>query len=137
MDIIIFLRTFVQMKTKVEIERFAKEKIKEHLNLDWKFIFKITNGSLGTMKRKGRIITFNPNYLDKDELVIKNTILHEIAHAMVFEEMKDILDKKIKLSKPVSSYVGHRSVWKDKCRKIGAIPRAKYDEKFIKVLNEM
>ena len=125
------------MITKLDIEIFAKEKIKEHLNLDWTFKFKITNGSLGTMIRRERIITFNPNYLDKGELIIKNTILHEIAHAMVLEEMKDILDKKIKLSKPISSYVGHRSVWKDKCRKIGAVPRAKYDKKFIKVLNEM
>ena len=83
----------------------AKEIMNKHGLLNWTLRLgtaKRQNGSCFTHKKR---ITLSKNYisLNTEELVI-DTILHEIAHALV------------------GSNHGHDNVWKQKCIEIGARP---------------
>lgn len=69
---------------------------------NWKFKFDRSVKRLGLCKHKEKIISLGQHAtLVNDETAVRNTILHEIAHALV------------------GSWEGHGPVWKAKAKEIG------------------
>jgi predicted SprT family Zn-dependent metalloprotease len=88
------------------IETRAKELLTLH-GLDvlgWRFEFSRDKLSLGKCKYREKVIAFSEYYEHIPREEILDTILHEIAHALV------------------GSRVGHNYQWKAKAREIGARP---------------
>lgn len=87
-----------------EVQEIAVGLINEYVP---HYSFKFSNGirTLGQCNFRTRTITLSKHYViaNSDELVL-DTILHEIAHALV------------------GVGHGHNHVWKAKCREIGAKP---------------
>jgi predicted SprT family Zn-dependent metalloprotease len=82
---------------------FANKLINEHNLTDWKFILnnRTTNSTLGICKYKSKEIHLNKRYaLVADEELVKDTIIHEIAHALTKGHK-------------------HNHIWKAKCRELG------------------
>ncbi len=74
---------------------------------DWTFKFNNTKRMLGICKAGVKRIELSAAYVfQNDEEHVRDTILHEIAHAIVGVEH------------------GHDDVWKDMCIKIGCKPKA-------------
>ena len=91
--------------TLTDIQAFAEAKLLEHNLTDWQFKFGKSKRALGVCKRSTKVIEFSKHWievLEDDE--IKDTILHEIAHALTPEDK------------------GHGNAWKAACRRIGARP---------------
>lgn len=77
-------------------------------HIDWKR--RGTFRALGTCCFKPKLIKMNIEYVLKGkEADIKDTILHEFAHAIAYNLYRDR---------------GHGRFWKMVCREIGAIPRS-------------
>jgi predicted SprT family Zn-dependent metalloprotease len=70
----------------------------------WKFDFSTSSRRIAVCKYQRRLIEFSLHRLGSDREVIKDIILHEIAHALVGPKH------------------GHDYVWRSKCREIGAKP---------------
>ena len=85
-----------------EIEETARMLMNKHGLHDWKFKWDKTKRRLGACFYQSKTITLsiltNPQ---RDKYQVINTILHEIAHALV------------------GSHNGHNIVWKTKAREIG------------------
>lgn len=78
----------------------------------WKFRWHNKKRSLGTCSYRKKIIYLAKWYVElNDEAEVKDTILHEIAHALSYE-------------KHGSKGIGHGKLWKAICREIGARPKA-------------
>lgn len=95
--------------TAQEIQSYAEAKLLEHGLTDWQFKFGKSKRALGICKRKARVIEISKHWIEvigADE--IKDTILHEIAHALTPEDR------------------GHGDAWKATCRRIGARPERGY-----------
>jgi predicted SprT family Zn-dependent metalloprotease len=88
------------------IEDFAKETLQKHglLELGWKFKFDNAKQRLGSCSHSRKTITFSMYYTHISREEIEDTILHEIAHALIGPEH------------------GHNFHWKQKAREIGAKP---------------
>lgn len=97
-----------------EVTRLAKELMEEH-NLDWPLWgFRLTRtklhiGQCRYTKFNGGEISFSKAYLHLPYNEIRDTILHEIAHAIA------------------GHAAGHGPKWKRVCREIGATPNPKAD----------
>ena len=95
----------------------AKQLMREHgLGDDWRFSFDHARRRFGSCRlprdpRSGpKMITLSrPLTLLNDETQVRDTILHEIAHAL-------------------SPGAGHGPRWRQKCREIGANPRRTYGD---------
>jgi predicted SprT family Zn-dependent metalloprotease len=87
-----------------EAERLARTLMGRHGLGEWSFRFSRARRAFGTCIPSRRIITLSA-YLThlNSEAEVRDTILHEIAHAL---EPND----------------GHGEAWKEACRKIGARP---------------
>jgi len=80
----------------------------EHLPSDWKFELNKRKSSLGLCSFTKKTIYSSEYFIGRiDDNELKDTILHEIAHALA-----DIND----------DHRGHGSPWKKACRSIGAKP---------------
>jgi predicted metal-dependent hydrolase len=85
----------------------ARNLMNEHGLEDWAFKFDTCKASFGSCRRYKKLITLSRlNTQLNYEQGVRNTILHEIAHAL-------------------SPKPGHGKVWKEVCRKIGAKPERK------------
>lgn len=93
-------------------ETLAKALMAKHGLTEWEFMWtrgKRTFGVCHTSK-KGKFIKLSKILVGlNEEWKVKDTILHEIAHALVGHKH------------------GHDKVWKAKCVEIGAIPEMYYD----------
>ena len=79
------------------------------LDKGWYFQFDLAKRRFGCCNYTKRVINLSAPLTNiNDEAQVKDTILHEIAHALVGHEH------------------GHDSVWKAKCREIGAKPERCY-----------
>ena len=79
---------------------------------NWKFRWQNKKVSLGTCSYRKKEIRLSKWYVElNDEAEVRDTILHEIAHALSYERHG-------------SKGIGHGRLWKSICREIGAIPRA-------------
>lgn len=102
------------MATKAEVERLALGLMSEH-NLNWPaWGFRFSRGKLYLgrchyNRFHGGTIDFSTNYLHLPIEEIKDTLLHEIAHALAGHK------------------AGHGPEWKAMCRKVGAKPNPKAD----------
>lgn len=100
--------------TEEECEVYANHVIKKHLTHQWNFSFsnKMTNAfgycySNKTIKLSRPYFILNRSFPH----IIRNIILHEIAHAMQYEIM---------------GYLSHDKHWKNYCIQIGAIPKSTF-----------
>lgn len=74
---------------------------------DWDFDFNTSKRQLGVCKESKRRIELSSHYVyQNSETHVKDTILHEIAHALVGVEH------------------GHNDVWKRMCLRVGCLPKA-------------
>jgi len=94
----------------IEIRKFAEAKMAQYnlIEAGWKFgFYSRSKGTVGLCNYREKTITLNMTYAKTEGLnaSVKDTILHEIAHAL-------------------TPGAGHGRVWKAMCRKIGAIPKA-------------
>lgn len=84
-----------------DAEKMAKELIAEHCP-NWSFKFDNAKRRLGCCKERIKTITLSRYYVrDNEEHLVKDTILHEIAHALV------------------GAKAGHGWRWRSKAREIG------------------
>lgn len=90
---------------RVEVRTLALALLAQHGLHDWRFSFNRRKRSLGMCQFSEKIIALSIHLVDRNsEEEIRDTILHEIAHALV------------------GPHHGHDTVWKAKCREIGARP---------------
>jgi predicted SprT family Zn-dependent metalloprotease len=79
--------------------------------IDWSYQFDNAKKRAGVCKIQEKCISISLSHIENNELsVIKDTVLHEFAHAIAYELYKDS---------------GHGLNWKHIAKKIGAIPKAK------------
>jgi predicted SprT family Zn-dependent metalloprotease len=89
------------------VESFAREMMREHLLVGWTFKFDTATKRFGVCRYGRREIGMSRRLtLANDEAQALDTVLHEIAHALV------------------GPGHGHGPVWKAKAREIGARPKA-------------
>ena len=88
------------------VKQTANRLMREHgLTEDgWRFEISNTKQSLGRCRHGMKVIEYSKWYLDEPEDQVVDTILHEIAHALVGPNH------------------GHDEVWKWKCIEVGARP---------------
>ena len=78
----------------------------------WKFRWQNKKRSLGTCSYSGKEIRLSRWYVELNNLTeVRDTILHEIAHALSYIRYG-------------AKGIGHGRLWKKVCAEIGAIPRA-------------
>lgn len=94
-----------------QAQTMARELMSEHgVARDWKFSFDNAKKRFGRCSHQKRTIQLSaPITLLNDEAAVKDTILHEVAHALAGPGQ------------------GHNSVWKACCRQVGANPERCYD----------
>lgn len=102
------------MLSFAEIEKFALYKIKQHLSSEWRFEFsdKMTNAfgycySTKVIRLSSIYTKLNIKFFH----LIKDIILHEIAHGMQYEK---------------EGIISHNKNWKKHCIEIGAIPKTRF-----------
>lgn len=88
-----------------EVEFLALSLIAEHQLEGWSFRFNKNKRRLGVCKQDDKRIELSEHYVERNSREhVLDTILHEIAHALV------------------GTQHGHDDVWKNKCLQIGASP---------------
>lgn len=87
------------------IEHIVNDYLQHYGLTDWKFAFDRAKRRAGCCKYKYKLITLSYHYISNnpDDAII-DTVLHEIAHALV------------------GPGNGHNNIWKLKCIEIGAKP---------------
>ncbi len=77
----------------------------------WKITFDSAKKRAGICKINSKEISLSINHIENNNIeIIKDTILHEFAHAIAYQLYSDR---------------GHGKYWKSVAREIGAIPKAK------------
>jgi predicted SprT family Zn-dependent metalloprotease len=90
---------------RLAIRNLAEELMARHGLAGWTFGFNRRKRTLGLCHHAARIIELSIYFVERNCLEeIRDTILHEIAHALVGPEH------------------GHDVVWRAKCREVGARP---------------
>jgi len=95
----------------ITAQQLAIELMSEHGLLDngWSFQFDTAKRRFGVCKYRSQVIGLSkPLTAANEEAAVRDTILHEIAHALVGVGQ------------------GHNEVWKAKCREIGCKPERCY-----------
>ena len=96
---------------------------KHDLPDEWLFCWQNKKGALGTCSYNKKEIRLSKWYVELNDLIsVRDTILHEIAHALSYVYYG-------------SEGIGHGKLWKDICREIGATPKACSKENLIKPKN--
>ena len=95
----------------VEVAELAHELMDQHGLEDWTFRFSATRARLGECRERDKLIRIGMRHaLAGDPKEVKDTILHEIAHALA------------------GAKAGHGSAWKAVAGRIGATPKARAEE---------
>jgi predicted SprT family Zn-dependent metalloprotease len=90
---------------RIAVRKLALELMARHGLHDWTFAFNRRKRAMGLCRYAVRTIELSIYLVDRNGLdEIRDTILHEIAHALVGREH------------------GHDALWKRKCLEIGAKP---------------
>ena len=98
-----------------DARRLAIDLIRIHLDDGWTFRWSNAHREFGRCNyTHRRIVLSKPLTLTNDEHQVRDTILHEIAHALT----------------PVTESP-HGPAWKANCRKVGAQPVARYDARTV------
>lgn len=86
-------------------QHLAVQLMTQHGLLNWRFDFNRRKGSMGLCVHSRRTIELSIHFVERNPTAeIRDTVLHEIAHALV------------------GAKHGHDEVWKRKCQEIGARP---------------
>ena len=94
------------MTNKQKIEKIFKEITEEYGYTSWKLVWKFVSGYHGECSYKTRTILINEAYLYTESLsVIKDTLLHELAHML-------------------TPGCNHNSTWEKTCKDLGGHPKA-------------
>lgn len=95
----------------------AAKLMQEHglTDLGWRFDFSTSARRVAVCKRRKKLIEFSLHRLGSDKEIIKDTILHEIAHALCEVEVTYDAYGKRRVDH-------HGPTWKAMCIKIGAKP---------------
>jgi predicted SprT family Zn-dependent metalloprotease len=89
-----------------QVRRWAEQVIRSFGLSGWTFRFNRRKRSLGICSYDRKVIELSMHFVDRnDATAIRDTLLHEIAHALV------------------GPGHGHDAVWKRKCVEIGALPQ--------------
>ena len=89
-----------------DADALAKQLIKQHKLSRWSFGFNRRKKTLGLCNYNTKRIELSSHFVrDNDELAIRDTLLHEIAHAIA------------------GPNAGHGIAWKKICLQIGASPQ--------------
>ena len=95
-----------------QARRLADQLMTQHLDARWKFRFDSAKSRFGCCWHSRHLITISLALTEVNEVSeVRDTILHEIAHALV------------------GSKAGHGNEWKAKAREIGARPERCYSSK--------
>ena len=95
----------------VEIAHEARELMDEHGLADWSFRFSAARHRLGECRERERVIVLGRRHaVNGAPPAVRDTILHEIAHALA------------------GAKAGHGPAWKEVARRIGATPKARAEE---------
>jgi predicted SprT family Zn-dependent metalloprotease len=93
------------MSTPTAARELACHYLNQHGLRDWSFAFNRSKRNLGRCLFGPKLIELSHHFVERNSLaVIRDTLLHEIAHALV------------------GPGHGHDDVWKAMCKKVGAIP---------------
>jgi predicted SprT family Zn-dependent metalloprotease len=111
----------------IETQRLANQLMKEHGLLDkepaWTFGFSNEKTAVGRCYLSQKKIVYSKWYIDSTDDSIRQTLLHEIAHALVYEEVGKIYKH--------GSNDWHGRTWRKKALEIGCRPeRVSYDANF-------
>jgi Mlc titration factor MtfA (ptsG expression regulator) len=92
-----------EIKLKMlEVLYMAEQHLKKHLLSYTEIVFRVHDDASGTCGNNGKKISLQVNHaINSDMLDIENTILHEIAHALVGTEN------------------GHNNIWQEKAKELG------------------
>lgn len=100
-----------QYPTIESVRQDALAQFAKHLKTHWHFKFDSAKRRLGCCDYTRKTISLSRHYVElnykENPQIIRNTILHEIAHALQYEE---------------GSKTGHNSRFYELCRQIGATP---------------
>lgn len=103
---------------KKQIAQYANEQLNKWGLADagWRFIFSNGKTVIGHCHFLKKEIAFSKHYVEIEEVEVKDTILHEIAHALA------------------GGKAGHGKEWKRACQIVGANPKRTkgFDEKIVK-----
>lgn len=105
--------------TEAECEQYANHIIKKFLKTEWTFLWSNKMTKAFGYCYSNKTIKISRHYFHLNKAfphIIRNVILHEVAHAMQFEDM---------------GYLSHDYHWKGYCLRIGADPKARFSEKFV------
>ena len=95
----------------VEVARQARTLMDKHGLHEWTFRFSAAQSRLGECRERERLIRLGRRHaVNGDPQAVRDTILHEIAHALA------------------GAKAGHGSAWKAVARRIGATPKARAEE---------
>ena len=95
----------------VEVARQARALMDEHGLHEWTFRFSAARGRLGECRERERLIRLSRRHaVNGDPQEVRDTILHEIAHALAGAKAK------------------HGPAWKAVARRLGATPKARAEE---------
>jgi predicted SprT family Zn-dependent metalloprotease len=90
---------------RASVRALALELMDRHGLHGWGFAFNRRKRAMGLCRFTARVIEVSVYLVDRNDLgEVRDTLLHEIAHALVGHGH------------------GHDAVWKAKCREIGAVP---------------
>lgn len=88
-----------------EVETLARRLMASHLLRGWSFRFNRSKTNMGLCRFDPRIIELSVYFAERNgEAAIRDTVLHEIAHALV------------------GPGHGHDAVWRRMCERVGARP---------------
>ncbi len=90
-----------------EASNLAQELMQRYGLTEWSFFFNRNKRRLGVCRQHAKTIELSEHYVVRNSLHhVRDTILHEIAHALVGTDH------------------GHDEVWRAKCLELGCAPRA-------------
>jgi predicted SprT family Zn-dependent metalloprotease len=88
-----------------EVRRLAHDLLAAHGLHDWSFAFNRRKRAMGYCYYGRKVIELSVHFVARNpDVVVRDTLLHEIAHALIGPEH------------------GHDEAWKQKCREVGARP---------------
>jgi predicted SprT family Zn-dependent metalloprotease len=94
----------------IDAKLLAFSLIRQHGLHDWRFQFDHARRRFGSCRPRSKLVTLSkPLTLLNTEDQVRDTLLHEIAHAL-------------------TPGAGHGPKWKAKCLEIGAVPKRCYTE---------
>jgi len=112
-----------------QLENIAVDFLQKWGLSKWKFAWDDSKTILGRCFYQYNTITLSKYYcLFLSEQENKDTILHEIAHALTWEQYKKDLTQVPSAyhAKMGKDYLSHNLVWQLMCKKVGAKPQACY-----------